>query len=397
MVNKKMYELGAQKSKIRELFEYGEKLKQQIGSENVFDFSIGNPSVPCPNVVSEALINIVSNTNPTLLHGYTIASGLVFVRKQIADYLNKTYDLNESYEYIYLTAGAAAALTISLNAILCEDDEVIVFAPFFPEYKVFVEKAQGKLVICPTKKDTFLPDINMLDKMVNEKTKVVIINSPNNPTGVVYHQETIINIANLLKEKEKKYQHPIFLLSDEPYRELIYSNTSYPFITKYYDNAIVNYSFSKSLSLPGERIGYILIGANCKEKDIIFKAVNGAGRALGFVCESSMFQYLIPYCLGHTSNINIYKENRDILYNALKDIGYQLIYPEGAFYLFMKALEDDDEHFSNVAKKYGLLIVPSTSFGMKGYVRISYCVSKDTIINSLKSFKKLYEHYKVGD
>lgn len=389
----KMIEFGKQGSKIRELYEYGIKRKEEIGEENVFDFSIGNPSVSCPDIVTQTLISLLENTHPVTLHGYSSSAGMTFVRKSIADYLNTTYKTHESYEYIYLTAGAAAALSITLNALLNEKDEVVVIAPFFPEYKVFVENAKGVLKIASSNLDNFLPDFFSLEKMINEKTKVVIINSPNNPTGVVYDEKTIQTLSCLLKEKEKQYQHPIYLLSDEPYRELIYTPLSYPFITNYYDNAIVNYSFSKSLSLPGERIGYIVVGYQCEYKKDIFHAIVGSGRALGFVCESTLFQYLIPNCLGQISDINVYKENRDILYSFLIQNGYEVIYPQGAFYLFVKSLEKDANHFSEIAKNFELLLVPSDSFGVEGYVRIAYCVHKKQILNSLKAFEQLMNYY----
>ncbi len=393
---KKMIELGSQGSKIRELYEYGKKRKEEIGEDCVFDFSIGNPSVSCPKEVTESLIALLQKVDPISLHGYSSSSGMITARKAIADYLNATYQTKESFSYIYLTAGAAAALSITLNALLNEKDEVVVIAPFFPEYKVFVENAKGILRVASADKKTFLPDFHSLKENINEKTKVVIINSPNNPTGVIYDENCIIKLTSLLKEKELEYHHPIYLLSDEPYRELIYSNLAYPFITNYYDNAIVNYSFSKSLSLPGERIGYILVGYQCKQKEEVFDAIKGAGRALGFVCASTLFQYLIPHVLSYTSDLSVYKENREILYDFLIKKGYEVIYPDGAFYLFVKALEEDANHFSEVAKQFELLLVPSDSFGVKGYVRIAYCVSKQQIIHSLDAFEKLMNYYKKG-
>ena len=392
MINKKMYELGKEGSVIRELFEYGLKRKQVIGEDKVFDFSIGNPSVEAPSIVNETLIDLLQNEDSLKLHSYTSAPGLLSVRKSVADHLNKTYGCEEKGELIYLTTGAAAGLTITLNALLNEGDEVIVFAPYFPEYKVFIESANGK-VVAVNPLENMLPDLKDFESKISQKTKVVIVNSPNNPTGALYDEDVIKGISNILEEKEKEYGHDIYLLSDEPYRELVYGNEKYPFVTNYYHNSLVVYSFSKSLSLPGERIGYILVSSKCNEKEVVYASIKGAGRALGFVCPTSLFQHLIPSCLGIISDLNVYKENRDILYNALKEYGYEAIYPTGAFYLFVKALEEDAYEFSNRAKKHELLLVPSDPFGVKGYVRISYCVSKKTILDSLEAFKKLKEEY----
>lgn len=394
MLNMKNFELGSKSSAIRELFEYGKIRKKEIGEDLVFDFSIGNPSVESPTIVKETLIRLLNSTNPTFLHGYTSAQGDLNVRKSIADYLNKKYDVNTTESLIYLTVGAAASLTISLNALLNEGDEVIVFAPFFPEYKVFTEAAGGVLKVVKPSTPTFQPDFNDLEKQITKKTKVVIINSPNNPTGVIYKKDTINKIANILNEKQKEFNNDIYILSDEPYRELVYTTDLPVNITKYYDNTIVCYSFSKSLSLPGERIGYIQVSEKCKNKKEVFTTICGSGRSLGFVCAPSLFQYMIPSVLGHTSDISIYKKNRELLYNNLTCIGYEVVKPDGAFYMFVKALESDAVKFSEQAKKHELLIVPSDSFGYKGYVRISYCVSTKQIQNALPAFEKLYNDYK---
>lgn len=393
MINSKMYDLGKSPSKIRELFEYGKNRKREIGEDKVFDFSIGNPSVASPDVVNETLIKLITNTEPTLLHGYTSATGDLTVRQKIAEYLNNTYGTNHKAEYIYLTVGAAASLTISLNALINPGDEVIVFAPYFPEYKVFVEKAGGILKEVLPDPETFEPNLIDLENKISAKTKAVIINSPNNPTGVVISEETIIKISELLNKKSLEYNGIIYLLSDEPYRELVYEGVT-PFITKYYDNTIISYSFSKSLSLPGERIGYLLVSEKCIYKDEVFTAICGAGRALGFVCAPALFQYMIPSCLGVTSDINVYRENRDKLYKHLTKLGYEVLKPSGAFYMFVKALEDDATKFMEKAKKHELLLVPSDSFGYPGYVRISYCVSPKMIDASLTAFEKLYKEYK---
>lgn len=392
MVNKKMVEKGHLGSAIRELFEYGNRRKKEIGENNVYDFSIGNPSVEAPSIVNETLIDLLQNEDSLKLHGYTTAAGSLEVRNEISNYLNKAYGCHEEGKYLYLTTGAAAGLTISFHALLEKDDEAIVFTPYFSEYRIFVEKAEGKIVEVKPNGD-LLPDMIDFEKKITFKTKVVILNSPCNPTGVLFKEEVIKQIASIMKRKEIEYGHEIYLLSDEPYRELIYSDAKYPFVTNYYDNSLVVYSFSKSLSLPGERIGYILVSSKCKDKDTVYDAIKGAGRTMGFVCATSLFQPLIPKCLGITSDLNVYKKNRDILYEGLKRIGYEAVYPEGAFYLFVKALEDDAKKFSEVAKQYELLLVPSDSFGVEGYVRISYCVSQKTIENSLPAFEKLFKHY----
>lgn len=394
MINKKMYELGNKGSDIRELFEYGKKRKALVGNDNVFDFSLGNPNVSSPKEVNETLIKLLQEEDSTVLHGYTSAPGDINVRKKIASYLNDTYSCTVDGQLIYLTVGAAAALTISLNAIINEGDEVVVIAPYFPEYKVFIEKANGIIKVVNSLVPSFKPDLNKLSDAINENTKAIIINYPNNPTGVLLNEEEVKELCLLLKQKEKQYNNTIYLISDEPYRELIYSDNKYPFITNYYDNSIVCYSFSKSLSLPGERIGYVLVNPKASNSIDLYKAICGAGRSLGYVCAPALFQYMIPNCLGLTSDLNIYKTNREILYNSLKEYGYDVVMPEGAFYLFVKALGDNSYEFSNLAKSYDLLLVPSDSFGYSGYVRISYCVDTKQVLNSLRAFKRLIEDFK---
>ena len=393
MINNKMIGLGKQSSAIRELFEYGKNRKHEIGNDNVFDFSIGNPSVACPEIVTQKLIEIINNTDPIALHGYSSAIGHVKIRDEVARFVNEKYGANEDGKYVLLTAGAAPGLTVSFSALLNDNEEVVVLAPFWPEYKVFIERANGVMKISKTDKN-FLPDFDDLEKTINEKTKCVVINSPNNPTGVVYEEDTIIKLAALLNKKQEQYGHDIFLISDEPYRELVYKEVKYPFITNYYNNSIVVYSFSKSISLPGERIGYVIVGRDVNNKDDVYAAIKGSARTMGYVCASTLFQQLIPYCQGVTSDLDIYKKNQEILYNALVEIGYEVTKSDGAFYLFVKALEEDSISFSNKAKEFELLLVPSDSFGVKGYVRISYCVSTKQIIDSLPTFKKLYDYYK---
>ena len=395
MVSQKMYELGSRRSEIRELFEYGLKRKAEIGAENVFDFSLGNPSVPAPDCVKEALADLVLNTDPVALHGYTSAQGAPDVRKSCADYVNSNFGTSYTADNFYMTVGAAASLTISLSAISEDNGEVIVLAPFFPEYTVFINQAGMTPVIVKCREEDFQIDFDALKSAINENTKAVIVNSPNNPSGVVFSEDTIKRLASVLSEAEKTYGKDIYIIADEPYRELVYiDGVSVPFVPNYYNNTIVCYSFSKSLSLPGERIGYVLVPNTANEWQNVYFAVCGAGRSLGFVCAPSLFQKIVPKCIGKTADISIYKKNRDILCDALSKYGYTVAQPDGAFYLFVKALEESSRDFCEKAKKYELLIVPGDSFGYPGYVRISYCVSTEMIEKSLPSFEKLAKEYK---
>lgn len=395
MFSQKMYELGANSSVIRELFEYGKKRKEEIGEENVFDFSLGNPSVPAPAEVKEAITQLLTAEDQMSVHGYTSAVGDFGVRKSIADYLNQKYATSFSAENLYMTCGAAASLTITFTA-LCEDnDEIVLFAPFFPEYEVFAKTAGFTPVIVKCDRETLKIDMQAFESAVTKNTKAVVINSPNNPSGTVLDEETIKRISAVLEKKQKEYGTHIYIISDEPYRELVYDGAEVPFLTKYYRNTVVCYSFSKALSLPGERIGYILVPDEADGSKLLYKAVCGAGRALGYVCAPSLFQYIIPKCLGKTSDLSVYRKNRDILAQALKKYGFSAAKPDGAFYLFLKSPENEAAAFCEKAKKYELLLVPSDSFGFEGYARISYCVSTDMIERSLPSFEKLAKEYNL--
>lgn len=394
MYTESLVKLGKVRSEIREIFEYGNKRNAEIGAENVFDFSIGNPSVPAPKSVDDAIIDLVNNFDSVALHGYTSAQGDAHVRETIANYINDKFGTNVTANNIYMTCGAAASLTIVMNAILQKDDECIVFTPYFPEYGVFIERTGAKLVEVKSQEKTFQIDMDNFEKAVNEKTKAVIINSPNNPSGVVYTVETIEKMCQLLKKKEEEYGHPIFLITDEPYRELVYDDTEVPYVINYYDNTFVCYSYSKALSLPGERIGYIVVSPKMIDEEDAYAAVCGAGRALGYVCAPSMLQRVIEKCISDTSDISIYKENRDLLYNALTKMGFECVYPDGAFYLFVKAMGEDAYEFCEKAKEYELLLVPADSFGTPGYVRVSYCVQTKQIEDALPAFEKLAESYK---
>ena len=394
MYTESLVRLGKVRSEIREIFEYGNKRKAEIGAENVSDFSIGNPSVPAPKSVDDAIIDLVNNFDSVALHGYTSAQGDAHVRETIANYVNDKFGTNVTANNIYMTCGAAASLTIVMNAILQKDDECIVFTPYFPEYGVFIERTGAKLVEVKSQEKTFQIDMDNFEKAINEKTKAVIINSPNNPSGVVYTVETIEKMCQLLKKKEEEYGHPIFLITDEPYRELVYDDTEVPYVINYYDNTFVCYSYSKALSLPGERIGYIVVSPKMIDEEDAYAAVCGAGRALGYVCAPSMLQRVIEKCISDTSDISIYKENRDLLYNALTKMGFECVYPDGAFYLFVKAMGEDAYEFCEKAKEYELLLVPADSFGTPGYVRVSYCVQTKQIEDALPAFEKLAESYK---
>ena len=394
MINEKMYALGSKRSIIREIFEYCKSRAKEIGAENVYDFSIGNPSVEPPVEIKNAIIDLVNNENSVLLHGYTSAQGDFNVRKAIADDLNERFNANLSADDLYMTCGAAASLTISLKALVNSGDEVIVFAPFFTEYRVFIENAGGVVVVSTPQEKTFQVDIADFESKITEKTKAVIVNSPNNPSGVVYSEETIKNICKVLKNKEEEYGHPIYLIADEPYRELVFGEVVVPYLMNYYDNCIVCYSYSKSLSLPGERIGYIAVNPKMQDNRTVYLAVCGAGRSLGYVCAPSLFQQVIAKSIGAKVDVNIYKENRDILYDNLTAYGYECVKPDGAFYLFVKALSGDAYKFFERAKSKEILVVPCDDFGVSGYVRIAYCVSKERIVNSLPAFKALADSYK---
>lgn len=395
MASKEMYALGSQASVIRDLFAYGQEQAAVVGKENVFDFSIGNPTVPAPACVRKAIEEILGERESAAIHGYTAAAGDGAVRQGLADFMNKTYGADVRAENFYMTCGAAASLVISLKAIV-EDasDEVILVAPFFPEYTVFVQNAGAKSVILPPDTEHFQISLDAMEQAITPKTRAVIVNSPNNPSGVVYSAETFEKLAALLERKSKEMGHPIYLISDEPYREIIYDGLPILYVPKFYRDTIICYSYSKSLSLPGERIGYILVPDCVTAAEEVYTAVCGAGRFMGFVCAPHLFQDVILKCMGQTSDVDVYDQNRKLLYNGLKEMGYDCVYPSGAFYLFVKSPEPDAKAFSDKAKKLNLLIVPADSFGCPGYVRISYCVDPDMIRRSFAAFEKLMAQYR---
>lgn len=393
MLNETMYGLGSKSSVIRELFAYGLERKKIVGADKVYDFSLGNPSIPAPVEVKQALMELLEEP-AEILHGYSPASGDPEVRRVLAESVNRRFGTNFTAENFYMTVGAAASLNISIHAVANPGDDFITFAPFFPEYTVWVENAKANMVVTPADTESFQIDFEAFEKLLSPKTKGIIINSPNNPSGVVYSEETIKKLAALLEQKQKEYGTTIYLITDEPYREIVYGGLAVPYVTKYYANTIVCYSYSKSLSLPGERIGYIIVPDEVEDSKRVMAAVAGAGRALGYVCAPVLFQRAVAKCVDVTGDISAYAKNRDLLYNGLTELGYECVRPQGAFYLFVKSPEPDANAFSERAKKYDLLIVPSDSFGCPGYVRVSYCVAKKTIVDSMPAFAELIKEYK---
>ena len=394
MYNKTMYELGSHRSVIRDLFEFGKKRAAEVGADKVYDFSLGNPNVPAPDGVKEAAERLLAMPDNTVLHGYTSAQGDAEVRKAVADNINARFGAGISPDLIYMTCGAAASLTVTLNALYEDGDEFILLAPFFPEYSVFVKAAGGTPVVVPFDEKTFAPDLSALEKAVTPRTKGVIVNSPNNPSGTVYTRKTLDGIVSLLESKSAEYGRKIVLIADEPYRELVYDDIEVPYLPNLYPDTVVCYSYSKSLSLPGERIGYIALSPRMTEKENVYAAVCGAGRALGYVCAPSMFQRVAAACVNERPDITAYRRNRDLIYSALTEMGYDCVHPDGAFYLFVRSPEPDANAFSERAKTFGLLIVPGDTFGAPGYVRISYCVGRDMIERSLPAFRDLINTYK---
>lgn len=393
MIDMEMYRLGKNRSVIRECFEYGKSRKAEIGEENVFDFSLGNPSVPTPAPVTEAMERLLKAKEPVALHGYTSAQGDAAVRRKIAKSIEKRFSVAADPDLIYMTCGAAASLAIALRTIVTPGNNVIVPAPFFPEYRVFAESVGAELIPVPCRTADFQLDVDAIERAVTNRTKAVIINSPNNPTGAVFTEESIKRLSDMLKRKTEEYNSDIFIIADEPYRELCYDGEPV-FIPKYYPDTFVCYSYSKSFSLPGERIGYIYVPPFMEEAQVIYAALCGAGRALGYVCAPSLMQYTVAECVDLLPDLTVYRRNRDLLYRALTEYGYTAVKPEGAFYLFVKSPEASAAAFCERARKYELLLVPSDDFGCEGYVRIAYCVSTEQIKKALPAFKALIEEYK---
>lgn len=393
MVSERMKELGTARSVIRELFEYGKLRASQVGAENVFDFSIGNPSVPAPDAVNQEAIRLLQE-QPEVIHGYTSAQGELAVRKRFVESLNRRFGTDYSPDRLYVTTGAAGALCCVFNGLTCPGDEFIVFAPYFPEYKVFIQGAGAKMVLIPPEIEGFQIDFDALERSITPHTKGVVVNSPNNPSGVVYSKQTLERLAAVLSAKEAEYGHPIYLISDEPYREIVYAGFRAEWVPSLYRDTIVCYSFSKSLSLPGERIGYVLVPEAVADGADVYAAVAGAGRSLGYVNAPSLFQHVTSLCCDMTADLKVYEENARLLTGALREMGYHVVQPGGAFYLFPRSLEADDVAFSERAKQFDLLLVPGTGFGAPGHVRISYCVQTEMIRRALPKFQALADSYR---
>lgn len=391
MYNETMYERGNAPSAIRELFAYGMERKAQIGEDKVFDFSIGNPSVPAPDSVAET-IRELADMAPAQLHAYSAAQGLESTRAAIAENLNKRFGTHYTADNLYLTMGAAACLSACFTALIKPGDEIIVIAPYFPEYRIWIEFAGGVCVEVPAREDNFQIDLDALEQAITEKTKAVVINTPNNPVGTVYTRETLEGLADVLVQAEQRFGRDIYLISDEPYRELTYG-VEVPWVPAIYPNTLVCYSWSKSLSLPGDRIGYVLVPNEVYDSREVYLAVCGAGRSLGYICAPVFFQRVIERCVDEPTNVEAYAVNREILTHALDELGYEYIEPDGAFYLWIKALEPDAQAFSNKAKEHELLLVPSDSFGVDGWVRAGYCIDKSTIEHSIPAFAALKADY----
>lgn len=393
MISEKMSVLVKNSSVIRAMFEEGKRLAGIYGAENVFDFSLGNPSVEPPIEIKEALLQIINEESPNLVHGYMNNSGYEDVREKVAEHINRNFQTAFHSDNIIMTVGAAGGLNVILKTIVNPGDEVIVFAPFFGEYRNYVSNFDGKLVAITPNTVDFQPNLAEFEEKITQNTKAVIVNTPNNPTGVVYSEKTIIELADILNRKQKEFGTSIYLISDEPYRELVYDGVEVPYLTKYYNNTIIGYSFSKSLSLPGERIGYLVIPEQVDDYKNMVEAANVANRILGYVNAPSLIQRAVAKCIEAKVDVELYNRNRELLYNSLVSYGYQCVKPQGAFYLFVKALEEDDKAFAEAAKKHNILIVPGFSFGCPGYCRIVYCVDYDMIERSLPKFKKLAEEY----
>lgn len=391
MISDRMKDLVNNNSVIRQMFEEGKKLEKIYGKENVFDFSLGNPSVPVPGRINEIIKEIVDKEDSNVLHGYMSNSGFEDVREKIANSINNRFDTKFGSKNIIMTVGAASGLNIVLKSILNQGEEVIVFAPYFLEYRNYVKNYDGKIVEVLCNNSDFMPNLEKFEQSINKNTRAIIINSPNNPSGAIYNENIIKEISKILNKKQEEFGSTIFIISDEPYRELVYDNIEVPYITKYYNNTFVVYSYSKSLSLPGERIGYVVVPNEMEDANMVIETVAIANRVIGCVNAPALMQKVVGECADLTTDISKYRENRDVLYDGLKNIGYECVKPQGAFYLFLKSPIENEKEFCNLAKKYNILMVPGTSFAYPGYVRISYCVSSKTIKNSIPKFEELYK------
>lgn len=393
MISQKMQGLVDNNSVIRQMFEEGKRMALEFGEDKVYDFSLGNPNVPAPDKVGQTIENLLKNEDPVMLHGYMPNAGFTDVRDRIASSLNRRFDTSFTADNIMMTVGAAGGLNCALKALINPGDEVLTFAPYFVEYRNYVANYDGVLKEVAPDTETFQPDLEAFKNAVTSRTRALIINNPNNPSGVICPEDTITAIADILRKKQEEYGTEIFIISDEPYRELVYTGAEVPYITKYYDNTIVGYSFSKTLSLPGERIGYLVIPSEASDHDRLFQAVTIANRVLGFVNAPSLMQKVVAECLDEKADIDFYARNRDTLYDALREYGFSCIKPEGAFYMFIKSPTPDEKEFVSRAKEEHILLVPGSSFACPGFVRLAYCVSYETCVNSLPGFKKVAESF----
>ena len=394
MIAEKMKGMVANSSAIRAMFEEGNRLAEIYGAENVYDFSLGNPNVPAPQAVKQAMIELLDESDPVVLHGYTNSnSGYADVRQTVAESVNERFGTAFTGENIVMTVGAAGGLNVILKTLLNPGDEVIAFAPYFGEYRSYTNNYDGVLVEISPNTENFQPKLEEFEEKITPKTKIVIVNTPNNPTGVVYSEETIRKMTEIMEAKQKEYGTDIYLVSDEPYRELAYDGVEVPYLTKYYNNTIIGYSYSKSLSLPGERIGYLVIPDEVADSDDVKSAANVATRILGFVNAPTLQQKVVAKCINEKTDLTFYNRNRETLYNGLTDCGFECIKPQGAFYLFVKSPVENEKAFCEEAKKLHILMVPGSSFACPGYVRLAYCVSYETIVNSLPKFQELAKKY----
>lgn len=393
MISQKYKDMLGQKSVIREMSAAGHKMGEEIGFDNVFDYSLGNPSVPAPKKVEEVIKKLLEETEPLSLHGYSEGHGILQVREKIASYLAKTYDIPYTYEDIFMASGAAGALAHAFRAVVCPGEEIITFAPFFPEYRPYIETTGAALKIVPADTETFQINFEAFEQMITEKTAAVLINTPNNPSGIVYSTETIRKLAEMLSKAQETYGHDIYIISDEPYREIVFSGVDAPCVSKFYDNTIMCYSYSKSLSLPGERIGYVAVNPACKDAALIVHMCTQISRGIGHNCPASLMQLTVAELLGETSDLSVYEENANILYDALTKMGFSCVRPGGTFYMFPKSPEPDAKAFCQKALKYHLVLVPGDSFGCPCFFRISYCVPTEKVKRSLAAFEKLAKEY----
>lgn len=391
MINKDFLAMLNQKSAIRELFDYGMARAKEIGYDNVFDYSLGNPSVDVPKEFNDKLCELAYKPG---VHGYSQSLGIVEVRQKVADSLKKRFNIDYEAKHIFMTTGAAGALAHAMRAVTVPGDKILTFAPYFPEYIQYVTRTGCKLEIVPANLSNFQINFEELEKMLDKETMAILINTPNNPTGAVYEEDTIIKLAALLNKKQEEYGHDIYIISDEPYREIVFDGKKIPYIANYYDNTITCYSFSKSLSLPGERIGYVAVNPKATGSEYIATMCAQISRGIGHNCPPSIIQYAVTDFLDKTSDLTVYEKNMNILYDELTNLGFEIIRPAGTFYMFPKCLEEDSIKFCNKAKEFDLLLVPSDSFGVKGYFRIAYCIDTEKVLRSLEAFRKLAKYYK---